>query len=66
MEWNECAKLVNRYTIMIITSKPLENGRSVMKSKSIDFHGLSGTSKGGSNHMDVVVDSLFGNVHHNY
>ena len=44
-----------KYTIMIMTSKPLD-GRSIIESNVIDFHGLSRIGMLYSNHMVDVVD----------
>ena len=42
----KCAISVKRSTTVRIESKPLEGGRSIMKSNEIDFHGPSGIGIG--------------------
>ena len=42
----KCAILVNRSTIVRIASKPSDGGRSVLKSREMDFHGPSRVGKG--------------------
>ena len=42
----KCDILVYRSTMVKITSKPFETGRSVIKSRQIDRHGLLGIDKG--------------------
>ena len=42
----KCAILVNLSTVVKITSKPLEHGKSMIKSNEIDCHGCSGINRG--------------------
>ena len=49
----KCAILVNRSTTVRIASKPSDGGRSVIKSREMDFHGPSGI---GNDVKDQMVD----------
>jgi hypothetical protein len=44
-----CAILVKQSTTVKITSKPYQGGRSVIKSITMDYHGLFGSGSGCSN-----------------
>ena len=60
------AILVYRSTTVKIVLKPLESGRSVIKSREIDFHSLLGIGNGSNctNHMDGVMASSIYNMYH--
>jgi hypothetical protein len=45
----KCAILEYLSTTVRMASKPFDNGRSVMKSKEMDFHGPSGIGNGCNN-----------------